>query len=223
MIDFHAHVLPRCDHGSDSLETSLKQLQLAREAGVQTLIATPHFYPHHDDFSALIARRQRTYEELMAHHSGQPEILLGCEVNLCPGLDHFEGLERACVEGTKLLLVEMPVDYWSASLENTLIRLYDDERFTVVLAHVDRYAPDRIQRLLDFGLLAQINAESVCQLRGRRRLLRWIDQGSVVALGSDIHGVKPGYAEFTKAIRILRERADTIFSRTEQLLEENKV
>ena len=46
-IDFHAHILPRCDHGSDGWETSRQQLKLAREAGVEVICATSHFYGHH--------------------------------------------------------------------------------------------------------------------------------------------------------------------------------
>ena len=45
-LDYHAHILPRCDHGSDGVETSLRQLAMAAEAGIRTVCATPHFYPH---------------------------------------------------------------------------------------------------------------------------------------------------------------------------------
>ena len=31
LVDFHSHILPRADHGSDSVETSLKQLKLAAD------------------------------------------------------------------------------------------------------------------------------------------------------------------------------------------------
>ena len=44
-LDYHAHILPRCDHGSDGVETSLRQLAMAAEAGIRTVCATPHFYP----------------------------------------------------------------------------------------------------------------------------------------------------------------------------------
>lgn len=223
MIDFHAHILPGCDHGSDGLETSLKQLKLAKEAGVSTVIATPHFYPQRESFADFLARREETEKLLRAHQPGIPEVLIGCEVNLCQGLDHIEGIGKTCVQGTKVMLLEMPMNYWSASVEETLLRMHDDSGFVIVLAHVDRYDPDRIDRLLSYGILAQINAESICIFRGRRRLLRWIDEGNVVALGSDIHGVRPGYAEFTKAIRILGRRAETVFHRTERLLEENQI
>ena len=60
MIDFHAHILPGADHGSDGLETSLRQLALAEEAGVDTIVATPHFYPQSDSFSEFLRRRERT-------------------------------------------------------------------------------------------------------------------------------------------------------------------
>lgn len=223
MIDFHAHVLPGCDHGSDGLETSLKQLRLAKEAGVDTVIATPHFYAQQEPFEDFLARREATYAELRTHQPGSPELLLGCEVNLCQGLDHIENLEQACVQGTNVMLLEMPMTYWSAALEETLLRMHDDSGMVIVLAHVDRYDPKRIDRLLGCGLLAQINVESICAFRGRRRLLRWIDDGNVVALGSDIHGVRPGYAEFTKAIKILGRRADVVFERTERLLFENQL
>ena len=36
----------------------------------------------------------------------------------------MSGLEQACVEGTRVLLLEMPVNYWSASLEETLLRMH---------------------------------------------------------------------------------------------------
>lgn len=42
-LDYHAHILPGCDHGSSSVDMSLKQINMAKEAGVQTICATPHF------------------------------------------------------------------------------------------------------------------------------------------------------------------------------------
>ena len=45
-IDFHAHILPGVDHGSNSVEISDFQLKLAAESMIDTVIATSHFYPH---------------------------------------------------------------------------------------------------------------------------------------------------------------------------------
>ena len=54
-LDYHAHILPGCDHGSDGLVTSLKQVEMAASAGVKTICATPHFYPHKD--SCAVGRK----------------------------------------------------------------------------------------------------------------------------------------------------------------------
>ena len=219
-IDFHAHILPGCDHGSDGLQTSLQQLELAEQAGITTVIATPHFYPQKESLSEFLARRDATYGELKAAYQGGVEIRLGAEVNLCGGLDHMHGIEQTCIRGTNLILLEMPITYWSQSMEETLIRFQDDSDLVPVLAHVDRYDPTLIEHLLDYGLLAQLNAESLAHHFVKKQRIAWVDSGSVVALGSDIHGVRTGYADFLHAIKTLKGRADTIFSRTERLLAE---
>ena len=45
-FDYHSHILPGCDHGSDGIKTSLKQIEMAKSVGIKTICATPHFYPH---------------------------------------------------------------------------------------------------------------------------------------------------------------------------------
>lgn len=52
-LDYHAHVLPGCDHGSDGVETSRKQLAMAAVAGIRTVCATPHFYPHKESIPSF--------------------------------------------------------------------------------------------------------------------------------------------------------------------------
>ena len=58
-LDYHAHILPRCDHGSDGVETSLRQLAMAAVAGIRTVCAPPHFYPHRENAAASLERRAR--------------------------------------------------------------------------------------------------------------------------------------------------------------------
>ena len=43
ITDFHSHVLPGADHGSDSVETSERQLELVDGAGIDRVVAAPHF------------------------------------------------------------------------------------------------------------------------------------------------------------------------------------
>lgn len=221
MIDFHAHVLPAADHGSDSLETSLRQLRLAEEAGIETLIATPHFYPQTEELETFLERRQRCWERLNEAYHGSVKLRLGAEVHMCPGLDHLDGLEHLCIDGTDVLLLELGFRAWSKEVTETIFRIQEETRFVPVLAHIDRYNTEKINELLSAGILAQLNADAFCRLFGRRGICDWIDLGAVVALGSDIHGTQIGYRQFLKAKAFLKDRFDIIMSRTETLLQSN--
>ena len=96
-LDYHAHVLPGCDHGSDSLETSRKQLEMAASAGVKTVCATPHFYPHRESVESFLRRRAECAQLLRAHLPERaPEVCLGAEVLICNGMERLDGLHRLC-------------------------------------------------------------------------------------------------------------------------------
>lgn len=104
-LDYHAHVLPSGDHGSDGLETSLRQLDMAAAAGIRTVCATPHFYPHRESVESFLRRRAECAQLLRAHLPEQvPQICLGAEVLICDGMERLDGLHRLCREGTNELL-----------------------------------------------------------------------------------------------------------------------
>ena len=221
MIDFHAHVLPGADHGSDGMETSLRQLALAEAAGIDVLVATPHFYPQADDFGHFRRKRRGAYETLLAQYRGAIRLLPAAEVHMCVGLDHLEGLEALCIPGTSVILCELPFRGFTSGLTETFERLMDERGLVPILAHVDRYNPELIENLFALGLRGQLNAEALCHPLRRRKLLPWIDGGQIVALGSDIHGVEVGYTQFRKAVDYLGARYDLIDERARALLKVN--
>jgi len=95
IIDFHAHILPRADHGSDSLETTKKQLLYLKRCGVCTVVATPHFYPQRDNVDTFLKRREESWCRLKSEITeDMPRVLLGAEVLVCSGIDHMPGIER---------------------------------------------------------------------------------------------------------------------------------
>lgn len=219
-IDFHAHILPGADHGSDSLKTSLQQLALAKSAGVQTVVATPHFYPDHDNLGSFLERREETSAVLINSHSEEcPNVALGAEVHICAGLENMDGLEQLCIAGTNVILLELPFHRWSDAILDTVLTLQHSKKFTPVLAHVDRYLPEIIDLLFSHGMLGQLNAESVCKLMRRKRLLAWAQSGSIVALGSDIHGASGAYDKFRKAEKVLGETRRPIMLAAGKLLQ----
>lgn len=218
MLDFHAHILPGADHGSDGLETSMAQMRLAEQAGINTLIATPHFYPQIEELDTFLERRQACWEALNDAYDGPIKLLLGAEIHMCSGLDHMEGLEQLCIQGTNVLLLELGFRAWSQEIKETLLRIYEDNKFVPVLAHIDRYNPEKIDELLSAGIYAQLNAEAFCRLFGKKQLISWVDNGSVVALGSDIHGTAIGYKQYLKAKDYLKERFHTVMQRTCEMI-----
>ena len=93
-----------------------------------------------------------------------------------------------------------------------------DSGLNPILAHVDRYEHTLIENYFSLGLFGQVNADAITRRFGRRNLLQWIDEGLILALGSDIHGAQDGYAPFTKARTILGDRARRLDAATERLV-----
>lgn len=65
VIDFHSHVLPGIDDGSRNIETSIEMLRLSRNAGVDRMIATPHFYADEDRIEHFLEKREHAYQSLI--------------------------------------------------------------------------------------------------------------------------------------------------------------
>ena len=206
-LDYHAHILPGCDHGSDGLGTSLQQISMAKEAGILTICATPHFYPDQESIENFLIRRDACFRMLRSHLGDQdPEVVPGAEVLICEGMEKMEGLERLCREGTKELLLEMPFYRWPGNIRDTLSALCRQEQIRIVIAHADRYPPEDIEKLIRAGVTLQLNADSLLKPLCRRRYLSWIQAGYVSYLGSDIHMLGSGYSDWLHCRKIINRR-----------------
>lgn len=216
VIDFHAHILPGLDHGCESLAIAKKQLELAAEAGINIVVATSHFYPHLDTVEGFVRAREFAMKELKKASfelQNCPQIISGAEVLVCKGMERMEGLEKLCVDGTKVLLLEMPfTKRWESSLVDSVCKTA--ERFQVVLAHADRYPYATVNELIETGCLIQLNADAICSWKKRKLCRNYLKTGAVAALGSDIHGTKTGYQQFKKAQKHLGETGVQIMKKT---------
>lgn len=223
VIDFHSHVLPAADHGCKDLKTSILQLQLMHKYNVQTVVATPHFYPHVHRVDRFVDNVNNAVCELSQAGIHLPiNVAIGTEVLLCNGLDQMDGLERLCIRGTNTLLLELPVKPLKQDGLDTVERIMS-KGLTIVLAHIDRYLrinPQDIDELLSMGALAQINASGLTSHGRRKRLAPYIENKKhICAIGSDLHGNdKRQYKPFCKSQKILGERFDEIMCRAEKLL-----
>ncbi len=218
LVDFHAHILPGLDHGSDSTKTTAFQLARAIECGIDKIIATSHFYPHAHSLEAFVCDREKSYSHMLdksfTAFENPPQIILGAEVLLCPGLENLVGIDKLCIQGTKTLLIELPFHDFGNEYVKTVEALIE-LGYDIVLAHADRYPVQNIDILLECGAKIQLNADAL-QNRlfiGKKHLLRWLEDGFVVALGSDIHGLdKKAYKRFLKAEKTVEKYLDYIHS-----------
>ena len=116
LVDFHTHILPCMDDGSDGVETSLKMLRFEREQSIDTVVVTPHFYPDNERPEQFLERRRKSWELLrgaVETDSELPDIMIGAEVRFFEGISDCEYLASLAIEGTDYILVEMPMTKWS--------------------------------------------------------------------------------------------------------------
>lgn len=218
ILDFHAHVLPTADHGSDSVEVTLFQLESAGLYGVERIIATPHFYPNAHSVDSFLARRNQAYKLLEPYlNDSTPKIKLGAEVLICEEIENLPGIEKLFVEGTDTLLLELPFTKFQSSFIHSVKKLVS-RGINVVLAHADRYSPDGIEALVAKGAKIQLNADSLATFFKKRVLYDWLERDLVVALGSDIHGRdKRAYSNFAKASAKIKEYLPRIKSASDAI------
>ncbi len=199
MIDFHSHILPGVDHGSSGLKTSQKQLSLAEKYGITTILTTSHFYPYHESVDEFISRREKSFELLSQNNPTNIKLIRGAEVMLTMDLCELENLEKLCVEGTKIMLVEMPDMINSTWIYDVLLRLRD-RGISPVIAHLDRYPESVAAELLDMDFKIQVNVVAFRNFFKRRKMTELVKLKLVHVLGSDIHGANEEYYKnFIKA------------------------
>lgn len=231
MIDWHCHILPAMDDGSKDVDESLKLVSMQTSQGVDTIIATPHFYADRDSVHSFSERREKSYEKLVSVlDKDAPRILLGAEIAYYSGISRLSELSELAIDKKRLLLIEMPMSRWSEYSLRELEEISRQGRFTVILAHIDRYI--RLQsasvwkRLEQSGIVMQVNADFFTGLSGHKAL-SMLSGGHIHIIGSDCHNTLSRAPHMDKAYEVIGRKmgknfvADLdIFGRS--LLEKNE-
>ncbi len=194
MIDWHSHILPAVDDGSRDVEESLALLAGELQQGVDTVIATPHFFANDESVDEFLARRDESFQKLSAvKGEGMPEIICGAEVKYYQGISKMEGLKKLCIGDSKLLLLEMSMSKWTEYTLSELTEMALRREVKVVLAHIDRYyslqSAAAWERLYDSGILMQVNASYFTEFFTKRKALKMMAGGGIHFLGSDCHNI----------------------------------
>lgn len=214
LIDFHSHILPGVDDGSQSIGESLAMLQAEAQQGVTHVVATPHFYAQNDSPRRFLSRRAAGLDELqstVSGHEGLPQICVGAEVHYFAGMSESEALSELTIGESKYILVEMPQAPWSETMYRELEWIYTKQGLVPVLAHIDRYLSRfmngrMLQRLSELPILVQANASFFADRASQKMALKMLAQGQIHVLGSDCHNMTGRVPNLSEAARVIIQK-----------------
>ncbi|MBQ9518697.1 MAG: capsular polysaccharide biosynthesis protein [Firmicutes bacterium] len=232
MIDFHSHILPRIDDGSKSSEMSVQMLEASYAYGVDTMVATPHFYITHNTAENFEKKRSESYEALKVriaeYDKPLPDIILGAEVYYFRGISKYDFLDKLKIGNTNYLLLEMPFECWNERVLREVSEITEETGLIPVIAHIDRYidlqkGTDNIDRLVSMDIPIQMNADYINGFFTRSKAIKLIKNGVVTLLGSDCHNMDSRRPNLGQALDILTKKCgadtvDTITSESRKLL-----
>jgi len=214
IIDFHSHVLPGIDDGSQSPDESVTMLKMMVNQGIRRVVATPHFYARYDEPKEYLLKRYdaiMALREEMERHENMPKLAVGAEVHFFPGMSHSSILSHLTIGGKRCILVEMPGSPWDESMYRELENISLKQDLIPVVAHVDRYiSPFRThhipERLEELPVLVQANASFFLHSNTRRMALKMLEKDQIQLLGSDCHNLTTRKPNLGKAVEVIQQK-----------------
>lgn len=208
LTEWHCHILPGIDDGSDSVETSLKMVEMMQQQGVKRICATPHFYAHRERSVAdYLKKRQAAFDQIK-DSAAISDIHLGAEVAIEHGISELDGIEQLAIEGTRIILLEFPYRPYEKWMSEEIYNIAAEYKLKVMIAHVHRYLPyfskDEIEQMLHSNAIYQINNEAFASWREKKIAKRVIDTHTHFAFGSDAHNTdsrKPNWDLLQKRVK----------------------
>ena len=196
MLDLHTHILPGMDDGSKSPKQSMTMLKTEKLQGVGTVVLTPHFYADRESPERFLERRNKSAKQLKTAASGTkglPRMFLGAEAAFFNGMSRAEGIEKLCISGTNVLLVEMPFDRWSQGVLEELKFMVGYRGIRPIIAHIDRYMwyqpRGTVRRLVDMGVWIQTNTSFFTGWQTSLLAMHMLKRREIHFLGSDCHNM----------------------------------
>jgi protein-tyrosine phosphatase len=195
VIDLHCHILPGLDDGPVNLDFSVAMARAAAENGIHVMVATPHIRSDYEvdpgAIEGLVGRLNAALDE----DGTQLLVLAGGEVSLQKASElEDDVLRTVCLGDSEYLLLESPYRASDIDIEG-IVRDVQERGFKPILAHPERcpifqHDPDRLQRLVNMGVLCSITASSLAGGFGstvRRFTLELVHDGLVHDVASDAH------------------------------------
>lgn len=236
MIDIHCHILPNADDGSECIQDSINMAIIAKEQGINKIIATPHYHP---EFKYPKGEElKKIYEDFKAELKKNEidiDIYLGNEIYFTYDLiDKISELDFYCLNNSKYILIEFPPTNFPMNLCNIVYEL-KQKGFIPILAHVERYIkihddPEIIYDCINTGAIIQINSSSILGRQGKeiQKLCNTlINRNMVHLVATDAHGSQKRRPLLQDAYQYVekkysKEIAENLFINNAKCILENK-
>ena len=223
LIDIHSHILPGVDDGSQSMEMSLKMIEMSYAQGVRTVIATPHYYPGHRNaehsriFDVYIKLKEQIRKEYPDF-----QLLLGQEIYYKDiVIDLLKEKKIYTLAESRYILIEFQINVDYRQIYHAA-RKCIEAGYYPILAHVERYAclyknSRGLEELAKLGAYMQVNAENFRGSlfdRNKHYCLKLIQSGYVQFIGSDCHNLDSRKPDMIDAIKYLENKMDPVSCQT---------
>ena len=208
LTEYHCHILPGIDDGSDSVETSLQMVEMMKKQGVQRICATPHFYAHREkSVTEYPKKRQAAFEQIQGQ-TAVTDIHLGAEVAIEHGISELPDIEKLAIQGTRIILLELPYRPYEKWMSEEIYNIAAEFKLKVMLAHVHRYLPyyskEELEAILHCNAIYQINNEAFTSWKEKRIAKKVMAEHTHFAFGSDAHNTssrKPNWDLLQKKVK----------------------
>ena len=197
LYDIHCHILPGVDDGAKNMDIALALIEKEIEAGVETIILTPHF--RKEMFEPDMEDIWNAYDELLYETRYKNiRLYLGCEFHA--NMEMVETLDndlRPTLADSRYVLTEFAHNSTRAFMkERADALLMSGSR--PIIAHIERYRATRkdfdlIEDLIEMGCEVQVNADAIIGRDGlgaQRFCKKLMQEDMLHYVGSDTHNLR---------------------------------
>lgn len=226
LYDIHCHILPGVDDGAKNMDIALALIEKEIEAGVETIILTPHF--RKEMFEPDMEDIWNAYDELLYETRYKNiRLYLGCEFHA--NMEMVETLDndlRPTLADSRYVLTEFAHNSTRAFMKERADALLMSG-YRPIIAHIERYRATRkdfdlIEDLIEMGCEVQVNADAIIGRDGlgaQRFCKKLMQEDMLHYVGSDTHNLRGRAPHLGECCEYLKKHRGRLY--TSRIMRDN--
>ena len=226
LYDIHCHILPGVDDGAKNMDIALALIEKEIEAGVETIILTPHF--RKEMFEPDMEDIWNAYDELLYETRYKNiRLYLGCEFHA--NIEMVETLDndlRPTLADSRYVLTEFAHNSTRAFMKERADALLMSG-YRPIIAHIERYRATRkdfdlIEDLIEMGCEVQVNADAIIGRDGlgaQRFCKKLMQEDMLHYVGSDTHNLRGRAPHLGECCEYLKKHMGRLY--TSRIMRDN--